>query len=94
MVELARAFPHAGGTTERALKQAARELLLAQSSDWAFIMTTGTTAAYAERRTREHVQRFSRLYEMVSGGQIDEGWLAGVESKDTIFQEIDHRVYK
>lgn len=94
MVELARRFPEAGGVAERALKQAARELLLAQSSDWAFIMTTGTMTAYAERRTREHVQRFTRLYEMVVSGQIDEGWLADVESKDTIFQEIDYRVYR
>jgi 1,4-alpha-glucan branching enzyme len=29
-----------------------RELLLAQSSDWAFIMRTGTMVPYAVRRTR------------------------------------------
>ena len=34
----------------RALNQAARELMLAQSSDWTFIMTTGTTVPYATRR--------------------------------------------
>jgi 1,4-alpha-glucan branching enzyme len=94
MVEMARRHPDAGGVTERALKQAARELLLAQSSDWAFIMTTGTMTAYAERRTREHVHRFTRIYEMVSSGNIDEGWLADVEGKDTVFQEIDYRVYR
>jgi 1,4-alpha-glucan branching enzyme len=94
MVELARRYPHAEGLTARALRQAARELLLAQSSDWAFIMTTGTMSAYAERRTREHVHRFTRLYEMVRSGGVDEGWLADVESKDTIFQEIDYRVYR
>ncbi len=94
MVELARRYPDAGGVPERALKQAARELLLAQSSDWAFIMTTGTMTAYAERRTKEHVARFIRLYEMITSGSIDEGWLADVEGKDSIFQEIDYRVYR
>jgi 1,4-alpha-glucan branching enzyme len=94
MVELARRYPHAEGLARRALNQAGRELLLAQSSDWAFIMTTGTMSAYAERRTREHVHRFIRLYEMVRGGAIDEGFLADVESKDSIFQEIDYRVYR
>ena len=90
--ELARLTETAGGEVAGLLRQ--RELLLAQSSDWAFIMTTGTMTAYAERRTREHAARFTRLYEMIRGGNIDEGWLADVESKDTIFQEVDYRVYR
>jgi 1,4-alpha-glucan branching enzyme len=36
------------------LAQAARELLLAQSSDWQFIISTGAAADYGERRFREH----------------------------------------
>ena len=35
------------GIKSRALNQAARELLLAQSSDWPFIMKTGTVVEYA-----------------------------------------------
>jgi 1,4-alpha-glucan branching enzyme len=93
MVELARRFPHAQGTTARALKQAARELLLAQSSDWAFIMTTGTMVPYAERRTNEHILRFTRIYEDLLGGGVDEAWLRDVESRDNIFPDVDYRVY-
>ena len=56
MVELARRFPDAqGAAATRALNQAARELMLAQSSDWAFIMRTGTTVPYATKRTNDHV---------------------------------------
>ena len=55
--------------TRRALNQAARELLLAQSSDWAFIMKTGTMVEYAIRRTREHVLRFTRLHDQIRGRQ-------------------------
>lgn len=36
------------------LEQAARELLLAQASDWQFIISTGAASDYAERRFREH----------------------------------------
>ena len=43
--------------------QAARELMLAQSSDWPFIMTTGSTVPYATRRFNEHTIRFTRLYQ-------------------------------
>ena len=93
MVELASLFPSADGLWRRALNQAARELLLAQSSDWAFIITTGTMVQYAVKRFKDHIHRFTRLYDMILAGEIDEAWLADVESKDTIFQEIDYRVY-
>jgi 1,4-alpha-glucan branching enzyme len=94
MIELARAHQDARDTTRRALNQAARELLLAQSSDWAFIMKTGTMVDYAVRRTREHLLRFSRLYEQVKENRIDVGWLSMVESRDNLFPEIDYRVYR
>lgn len=94
MVELAQQFPDADGIERRALNQAARELLLAQSSDWAFIMTTETAVPYATRRVKEHCHRFNVLYEQLKNGTIDEGFLSDLEWKDSIFQEIDYRVYK
>ncbi len=93
MVEMARRYSSPSALVRRALNQAARELLLAQSSDWAFILTTGTMVSYAEKRTREHVSNFLRLADEVEGNRIDERFLAWIESKDTIFQEIDYRVF-
>jgi 1,4-alpha-glucan branching enzyme len=93
MIELARSFPHAEGLLLRALNQAARELLLAQSSDWAFILKTGSHVEYAVRRTKEHVLRFTRLYDDIKGNHIDEGRLEDIEYKDNIFPDIDYRVY-
>jgi 1,4-alpha-glucan branching enzyme len=79
---------------ERALNQAARELLLAQSSDWAFIMRTGTMVPYAVRRTRSHLLRLNKIYEDVKSEKIDSGWLQKVEEIDNIFPNIDYRVYR
>ncbi len=93
MIELAREHPAAEGLLRRALNQAARELLLAESSDWAFIITTGTMVQYAIKRFRDHIHRFNRLYDMIKSRDINESWLAEVESRDSIFQEIDYRVY-
>ncbi|NVJ19292.1 glycoside hydrolase family 57 protein [Myxococcus sp. AM010] len=93
MVALARDFPAAGELQRRALNQAARELLLAQSSDWAFIMKTGTMVEYAQRRTREHLLRFQRLHEQLRGGRLDEGWLSHVEGRDNLYPELDYRLY-
>jgi 1,4-alpha-glucan branching enzyme len=93
MVELAERYASAEGLLLRTLNQAARELLLAQSSDWAFIITTGTMVQYAIKRFKDHIHRFTRLYEMIEQNAIDEAWLADVESKDNLFQEIDYRAY-
>jgi len=94
MTELARSYPHADGLKARALNQALRELLLAQSSDWAFIMGTGTHVNYAVRRTKDHLLRFNRLYEDIKSDSIDNGWLSDIEYRDNIFPGIDYRVHQ
>jgi 1,4-alpha-glucan branching enzyme len=78
---------------ERLLKQAAREVLLAQSSDWAFIMKTNTTVEYAVKRTLQHLFRFNKLYDMLKSGIIDPDYLNEMEWKDSIFQNIDWTAY-
>jgi 1,4-alpha-glucan branching enzyme len=93
MVALARRRPAAEGLERRALNQAARELLLAQASDWTFIMSTGTTVPYATRRFNEHVVRFNRLYESLESGQVDEAYVSELEGKDNIFPDVDYRLY-
>ncbi len=93
MVDLARANPNPHALARRALNQAARELLLAQSSDWAFIMKTGTMVEYAVRRTHTHVLNFNHLYEQIRSDRIDEPWLSEVEQRDNIFPNIDYRIY-
>jgi 1,4-alpha-glucan branching enzyme len=93
MVELTHEHPRADGLARRALNQAARELMLAQSSDWAFILKTGTHVPYAYKRFKDHIERFTRCYEMIKSGGLDETYLAEIESKDNIFPEIDYRVY-
>ena len=75
------------------MNQAARELLLAQASDWAFIIKTGTMDDYAHKRTRAHVSRFTRLYEDIKANRIDEKFLGEIEWRDHIFQWIDYRIY-
>ena len=93
MHTLALRYPAASGVTKQALDQAARELLLAQSSDWAFIMTTGTTVPYATRRTKDHLNRFTGLYEMLMRGEVDADSVHQIAWRDTIFPTIDYRVY-
>ncbi len=96
MTELTKTHPngHVNPLTRRALNQALRELLLAQSSDWAFIMATGTHVSYAVKRTKDHLLRFNRLYDDIKSHRIDTGWLSDIESKDNIFPHIDYKAHQ
>lgn len=93
MTECARRFPEADQNVRRVLNQMARELLLAESSDWAFIMKTGTMVQYAERRTKEHIANFLRLYDDLQNNRFDFDYISLLESHNNIFPEIDYKVY-
>ena len=99
MVELADRFamdiikPGANKLRSKALNQAARELVLAESSDWAFIMQTGTMVPYAHKRTKLHISRFTKIHDDLLNGSIDEDWLKEVESRDNIFSSMNCAAY-
>ena len=72
----------------RAAQQAARELLLAQSSDWPFLVTTGQAADYAVERFRSHSLRFRRSLDLARGGtSADEIELRSLERADNPFPD-------
>jgi len=95
MVELARRYAaeEPQPPVRDALNQAMRELFLAQSSDWAFLMCTGTAAPYAEKRTRNHLAQFTRLYQMILAGSVDPGYVARLYHMNPIFPDADFRVF-
>lgn len=93
MLQLAQKFKNPSPLERRALNQAARELLLAQSSDWAFIMKTGTMVEYAKRRIIQHIGRFNKLYEEVLKGQLDVSWLTKIEALNNFFPDLDYSIF-
>ncbi len=93
MADLARWHPMADDLTARALKQAARELLLAQASDWPFMIHTGTNPEYARRRVETHLQRFLRLHEQITTSRVDPVGLGEIEEQDNLFPNLDYRCW-
>jgi 1,4-alpha-glucan branching enzyme len=94
MTEVANFYDEISELERRCLNQLARELLLAQSSDWAFQIYQGTTVQYAANRFKMHIHRFGLLYEMLQTNEINEELLAEIENRDNIFQEVDYRIYR
>ena len=87
-----RALTLGAGIAERAGRQAARELLLAQSSDWPFLVTTGQAADYAVERFRSHALRFRRATEIaLRGSPEDDVELRSLERADNPFPDASPR---
>lgn len=78
---------------QRVLQQMTRELMLAQSSDWPFIMRTGTSPEYATKRVTSHLARFWALDDMLARDNIDPDALAGLEYIDRIFPDVKPEWY-
>jgi 1,4-alpha-glucan branching enzyme len=75
------------------LAQIARELLLLQSSDWPFLVTTGQASQYASKRFQSHVDRFLQLADLLEAGDVARGREAAAElwELDKVFPTIDYR---
>ena len=92
MTELAKKYAKRKTTSElqkRALKQAGRELLLAQASDWPFILRAATSPEYARRRVKDHLLRFIALHEQLTLTKVDPQWLSEIESRDNLFPDLN-----
>ncbi|MFC4078319.1 1,4-alpha-glucan branching protein domain-containing protein [Salinithrix halophila] len=94
LVALALRFDRPSSLERRALNQAGRELMLAQASDWAFIMDNKTMVEYAVKRTKHHINRFECLMEMLEAASLDEEWIAQAEALTPLFPQMDYRWYR
>jgi 1,4-alpha-glucan branching enzyme len=89
MTRLAELAPAMSSEQVRAAKQAGREALLAQASDWAFLITKDTAGFFAKRQVATHIRDFFIVEKMAREGAIDEEMLASIEDRDNIFPDIE-----
>ncbi|MDR2480159.1 MAG: DUF1957 domain-containing protein, partial [Treponema sp.] len=94
MVELAERFPDDTGLKERALNQAAREILLAQASDWPKLLYKQDSTEYARRQIEESLRNFTTIYEALGSNYISTEWLTSLERRHNIFANINYRVFR
>lgn len=101
MQEMIKQHPNAQGGVRRVLNQALRELLLAQSSDWAFIMNNRTAVEYAVGRTEEHLANLRQLSLQLEKLRPGEdlgaefaGFLTYLEAKNNLFPDLNYEVFR
>jgi len=94
MTELAERFPDDSGLKERALNQAAREILLAQCSDWPRLLYKQDSTEYARSRIENSLRNFTTIYEALCSSYISTGWLTSLERRHNVFPHINYRIFR
>jgi len=94
MTELAERFPDDTGLKERALNQAAREILLAQSSDWPALLQRQESTEFARNRAENSLRNFTTIYEALGSNYISTEWLTTLERRNNFFPNINYRVFR
>ena len=94
MVELAERFSGDSWVRERALNQAARELLVAQSSDWPALLRRQESSEFARHRVESALRNFTTIYDAMSANHISTEWLTDLESQRGVFPDINYRMFR
>ena len=93
MIDLAGRFRNDQGLKERMLNMAARELLLAQSTDWPLMADAQISADYAAAECEEHLAAFTDVYDSLGSGSIGTDRLIKREKEYPIFSEMNYRFF-
>ncbi|HLG72816.1 MAG TPA: 1,4-alpha-glucan branching protein domain-containing protein, partial [Chloroflexota bacterium] len=93
MEDIVAQFPHAEGQLRETLAQITRELLLVESSDWPFLISTGQAGEYASERFRSHAARFDRLVDELFAGRDSEPDVEAFRALDNPFPDVDYRAF-
>jgi 1,4-alpha-glucan branching enzyme len=93
MIEMTERFPNDSGLKERALNQAAREILLALGADWPKMLYLGKQPEYAREKIEETLRNFTTIFESLGSNYISTEWLTDLERRHSIFPFINYRVF-
>jgi 1,4-alpha-glucan branching enzyme len=94
MVELAERFPNDSGLKERALNQAACEILLVQASDWPRMLYNQEFPDFARNQIETGLRNFTTIYEALGSNSISTEWFTRLERRHCIFPNINYRIFR
>jgi 1,4-alpha-glucan branching enzyme len=101
MTKFARLYSDSDGKLKEMLQQLGRELLLLESSDWPFLISTIAAADYAEMRINRHADDFAFIKGLIEK-LADNRVITGSESekydkiceRDALFNNLDISIWK
>ncbi|MBP5403149.1 MAG: DUF1957 domain-containing protein [Treponema sp.] len=93
IVDLAERFPDDSGLKVRLLNLGSRELMLAQSSEWAKMIETDYYADYAKKAFKESIIAFTAVFDALGSNTVSTEWLCNLEKEHPIFPWMNFRIF-
>lgn len=93
MIDLAQRFTDDTGLKARALNLAAKEILLAQASDWPSMLHNKNYPDFAREAFSQNVSSFATVFESLGSNNTSTEWLTNTERAHQIFPWINYRIF-
>lgn len=93
IVDLTERFPNDTGLKARLLNLGSRELMIAQSSEWARMIEEDNFAEYAEKRFQESILSFTAVFDALGSNTVSTEWLCNLERNHPIFPWMNYRIF-
>ena len=93
MIDLTERFPAETGIKARLLNLGAREVLLAQSSDWPKMINDGQIPEYAKGEFKSNILNFTAVFDSLASNTVSTEWLCTMEKQDSIFPWMNYKVF-
>ena len=93
MIDLTERFPAEDSLKERLLNMAAKQVLLAQSGEWAMMLHDSILTEYVEEQFKNEIISFTKVFDALASNTVSTEWLTGCEKKSPLFPWLNYRVY-
>ncbi|WP_294431137.1 1,4-alpha-glucan branching protein domain-containing protein [uncultured Treponema sp.] len=93
MVDLSDRFPNETGLKVRLLNLGAKELMIAQSGEWAKMIHDGFFPEYATMRFKESIKAFMVVFDALGSNSVSTEWLTKLEKEHLIFPWMNFRIF-
>ena len=93
MVDLSDRFPNETGLKVRLLNLGAKELMLAESGEWAKMIHDGYFPEYATERFKESIKAFMIVFDALGSNTVSTEWLTKLEKEHVIFPWMNFRMF-
>lgn len=93
MVDLSDRFPNETGLKVRLLDLGAKELMIAQSGEWAKMIHDGEFPEYAESRFKDAIKSFMIVFDALGSNTVSTEWLTRLEREHVIFPWMNFRTF-
>jgi len=93
MVDLADRFQDDSGLKVRLLNLGAKELMLAQSAEWAMMLHEGRLPEYVSERFKKSIASFIVVFDSLGSNTVSTEWLTKLEREHPLFPWMNYRIF-